>query len=199
VARKRHGLARTLTIGELVAGTDALPAGLAAAGATAERPIVCWLPNRLEWLPLVAAAARLGVPIIGLNTRYRADELGHALPRSTAGVLVAVEEVAGIRCGPRAAEAGAGSLRSVVVLGDDRDAAWDGSAAPCRNGTSWRGRSRSTTRRPLMTCSSRSRRPAPFHGPPTPRRGRSVPTAGCAPVTSAASRATAAWSSWPPR
>jgi fatty-acyl-CoA synthase len=125
VARERHGDARTLTIGSLVAGTDALSAGLAAAGATPERPIVCWLPNRLEWLRLAAAAGRLGVPIVGLNTRYRADELRHALGRSDAGVLVAVDEFAGIRFGPMAAEAGAGSLQSVVVVGASRDPAWD--------------------------------------------------------------------------
>ena len=125
MARERHGWQRSLTIGDLVAGTDALAAGLAAAGATPERPIVCWLPNRLEWLQLIAAAARLGVPIIGLNTRYRADELRHALQRSGAGVLVAVDEFAGIRFGPMAADAGAGSLQSVVVVGAERDPAWD--------------------------------------------------------------------------
>ncbi len=125
VARERHGGQRTLTIGDLVAGTDALAAGLAAAGATPDHPIVCWLPNRLEWLQLIAAAARLGVPIVGLNTRYRADELRHALQRSGAGVLVAVEEFAGIAFGPMAADAGAGSLQSVVVVGDHRDPAWD--------------------------------------------------------------------------
>ncbi len=65
------------------------------------------------------------MPVIGLNTRYRADELRHALQRSGAGVLVAVDEFAGIRFGPLAADAGAGSLQSVVVVGDDRDAAWD--------------------------------------------------------------------------
>jgi fatty-acyl-CoA synthase len=124
VARERHGLRRTLTIGGLGAGIDGLAAGLAAAGAAPERPIVCWLPNRLEWLQLVAAAARLGVPVVGLNTRYRADELRHALQRSAAGVLVAVDEFAGIRFAPMAAEAGAGELRSIVVVGADRDPAW---------------------------------------------------------------------------
>ena len=40
-------------------------------------------------------------------------------------MLVAVDEFAGIRFGPIAADAGAGSLQSVVVVGDDRDPAWD--------------------------------------------------------------------------
>lgn len=101
-----------------------LAAALGAAGAGPDRPIVAWLPNRLEWLPLYSAAARLGAPVVGLNTRYRADELRHALQRSAAGVLVAVDEFAGIRFGPIAAEAGAGSLSTVVVLGVERHAAW---------------------------------------------------------------------------
>ncbi len=124
MARERNGRRRTLTIGDLVAGTEALAAGLVAAGATPERPIVCWLPNCLEWIELIAAAARVGVPIVGLNTRYRADELRHALQRSGAAVLVAADEFAGIRFGPIVAEAGPGDLQTVVVVGADRDPAW---------------------------------------------------------------------------
>ena len=120
VVAERHGAPRSLTIGALVDGTEALAAGLAAAGAGPDRPIVAWLPNRLEWVPLIVAAARLGAPIVGLNTRYRADELRHALDRSAAAVLVAVDEFAGVRFGPIAAAAGAGSLAAVVVVGDGR-------------------------------------------------------------------------------
>ena len=91
VVRERHGEGRSCTVGDLVARTDRLAAGLAAAGASADRPIVVWLPNRNEWVEVIAAAARLGAPIVGLNTRYRADELRHVLERSDAGVLVAVD------------------------------------------------------------------------------------------------------------
>ncbi len=119
VVAERQGLRRTLTIGALVAGTDALAGGLARAGAGPDRPIVCWLPNRLEWVPLYLAAARIGAPVIGLNTRYRADELRHVLTRSDAAVLVGVDEFAGVRYAPIAAAAGPATLSTVVVVGDD--------------------------------------------------------------------------------
>ncbi len=125
IAIERHGGRRTLAIGDLVAGADRLAAGLAAAGASAERPIVLWLPNRMEWIEAIAAAARLGAPIIGLNTRYRADELRHVLARSDAGVLVAVDEFAGIRFAELVAEAGTASLASIVIAGE-RNESWNG-------------------------------------------------------------------------
>ena len=124
VAVERHGRRRTLTVGALVARAERLAAGLAAAGASADRPIVGWLPNRLEWVELIAAAGRLGVPIVGLNTRYRSDELRHVLERSAAGVLVAVDEFAGIRFGAVAAEAGRAGLVSVVVVDSPADPCW---------------------------------------------------------------------------
>ena len=83
------------------------------------------MPNRLEWVPLIVAAARLGAPVVGLNIRSRADELRHALDRSAAAVLVAVDEHAGVAFGPIAAAAGAGSLAAVVLVGDGHRPAWD--------------------------------------------------------------------------
>ena len=74
-------------------------------------------------MPLYVAAARIGAPVIGLNTRYRADELRHVLIRSDAAVLVGVDEFAGVRFAPIAAAAGAASLSTVVVVGDDPT--WD--------------------------------------------------------------------------
>ena len=124
VAVERHGRRRSLTVGALVARAERLAAGLVAAGASAERPIIGWLPNRLEWVELIAAAGRLGAPIVGLNTRYRSDELRHVLQRSNAGVLVAVDEFAGIRFGQVAAPAGRIGLLSVVVADGTVDPAW---------------------------------------------------------------------------
>src|SRR5829696_522876 len=95
VALERHGLRRTLTIGQLVAGSEARAAGLAGLGAGPERAVVVWLPNRLEWLEVVVAAARIGTPVVGLNPRYRSEELRHVLARSHAAVLVTVDGFAG--------------------------------------------------------------------------------------------------------
>jgi fatty-acyl-CoA synthase len=117
VVVERHGACRTLTVGDLVARTDAVAEGLAAAGASADRPIAVWLPNRIEWIEVIAAAARLGALVVAINPRYRADELRDVLERSNAGVLVAVDEFAGIRFAEIVAEAGAGGLASVVIVG----------------------------------------------------------------------------------
>ena len=75
VAVERHSACRALTVGDLVARTDVVAEGLAAAGAAADRPIVVWLPNRLEWIEVIAAAARLGALVVAVNPRY-SGELG---------------------------------------------------------------------------------------------------------------------------
>ena len=161
VARERHGLRRTLTIGGLGAGIDRLAAGLAAAGAAPERPIVCWLPNRLEWLQLAAAAARLGVPVVGLNTRYRADELRHALQRSAAGVLVGGRRV---RRDPLRSDGGRGRSRRAAIRRRRRRRPRPGLGrrrlCRARLGRSGGGGTASATNRHRTTCSSRSPRRA---------------------------------------
>jgi fatty-acyl-CoA synthase len=125
VAFERQGHGRALTIGDLVAATETRAAGLGALGAGPGRAIVAWLPNRLEWLELVAAAARIGAPVVGLNTRYRSEELRHVLERSRAAVLVVVDQFAGIRFREIATAAGVGADVSVVVV-DGPASGWAG-------------------------------------------------------------------------
>ncbi|MGO4393970.1 AMP-binding protein [Variovorax sp. M-6] len=50
--------------------------------------IAVWLVNRVEWLALVFAAARVGASLVAVNTRYRASELEHILQKSGARMLV---------------------------------------------------------------------------------------------------------------
>jgi len=50
--------------------------------------LAVWLPNRIEWLALLFAAARKGVRIASVNTRYRGQELEHILAASGAHLLV---------------------------------------------------------------------------------------------------------------
>ncbi|MCM5570334.1 AMP-binding protein [Burkholderiaceae bacterium FT117] len=47
-----------------------------------------WLPNRVEWLVLLFALARLGATLVSINTRYRAAEVAYLLERSGARLLV---------------------------------------------------------------------------------------------------------------
>lgn len=49
--------------------------------------IAIWMVNRLEWFVLLFAAARLGIIIVAVNTRYRSEELSHILRSSGARLL----------------------------------------------------------------------------------------------------------------
>ena len=50
--------------------------------------IAVWLVNRVEWLALLFAAARLGAVVAAVNTRYRAADVAHVVSLSGARMLV---------------------------------------------------------------------------------------------------------------
>ena len=50
--------------------------------------VALWLVNRIEWLTLYFALARLGAAVMTVNTRYRSHELAYILERSQASLLV---------------------------------------------------------------------------------------------------------------
>jgi fatty-acyl-CoA synthase len=62
---------------------------LAAQGISRGDVIAVWLVNRIEWVTLLFAAARLGVVAAAVNTRYRSAEVEHLLKLSGARMLVA--------------------------------------------------------------------------------------------------------------
>ncbi|MAZ04408.1 MAG: acyl-CoA synthetase [Sneathiella sp.] len=47
-----------------------------------------WLPNRIEWMALLFACARIGAIVGAVNTRYRAAELQHILKSSGSKLLI---------------------------------------------------------------------------------------------------------------
>lgn len=49
--------------------------------------VAVWMVNRLEWLALFFAAARLGAVLVPINTRYRSDEVTYILKKSGASIL----------------------------------------------------------------------------------------------------------------
>src|SRR5215475_3726752 len=49
--------------------------------------IAVWLVNRLEWMALLFAAARLGGIVAAVNTRYRSADVAHVLRVSGAKLL----------------------------------------------------------------------------------------------------------------
>ncbi|MFX6277449.1 AMP-binding protein, partial [Acinetobacter baumannii] len=50
--------------------------------------VAVWLVNRLEWIALLFAAARIGAVVAAVNTRYRSAEVAHLLKLSGARMLV---------------------------------------------------------------------------------------------------------------
>src|SRR3954471_21509354 len=58
--------------------------------------VAVFLPNGLAWVDLLLGAARLGAVVVGVNTRYRTDDLRHALRQSGATLLVSAEDFLGI-------------------------------------------------------------------------------------------------------
>ena len=50
--------------------------------------IAVWLVNRVEWLALLFAAARIGAVVAAVNTRYRAADVAHVVGLSGAKMLV---------------------------------------------------------------------------------------------------------------
>ena len=50
--------------------------------------IAVWLVNRVEWLAIFFALARLGATLVAVNTKYRSHELHYILTNSQASVLI---------------------------------------------------------------------------------------------------------------
>ncbi|QOZ51128.1 AMP-binding protein [Bradyrhizobium sp. CCBAU 53338] len=63
-------------------------AWLAAQGIGKGDVVAVWLVNRVEWIALLFAAARLGAIVAAVNTRYRSAEVAHLLKWSGAKLLV---------------------------------------------------------------------------------------------------------------
>src|SRR5690606_28690852 len=55
-----------------------------------------WLVNRIEWLALLFALARIGATLVAINTRYRSSELAYILERSDARLLMMQLDFRGI-------------------------------------------------------------------------------------------------------
>ncbi|MET4386278.1 fatty-acyl-CoA synthase [Bradyrhizobium sp. F1.4.3] len=67
---------------------DQTAAWLAAQGIGKGDVVAVWLVNRIEWVALLFAAARLGAVIAAVNTRYRSAEVAHLLKVSGARLMV---------------------------------------------------------------------------------------------------------------
>ncbi|SDW46409.1 fatty-acyl-CoA synthase [Albimonas donghaensis] len=94
LSRERGGPAFVDEAGAPVtaAAFDARVAGtadwLSAQGLRAGDCLAVWLDNGLDWPALLFAAARLGLRVAAVNTRYKAFELEHIIARSHASLIV---------------------------------------------------------------------------------------------------------------
>ncbi|WP_407120017.1 AMP-binding protein [Bradyrhizobium sp. STM 3561] len=73
---------------EFSAKVEQTAAWLAAQGIGKGDVVAVWLVNRVEWLALLFAAARLGAVVAAVNTRYRSAEVAHLLRVSGAKLMV---------------------------------------------------------------------------------------------------------------
>lgn len=63
----------------LLEAADRVASGLLALGLAKGDRIGIWSPNRVEWILVQVAAARLGLVLVTINPAYRRGELAHAL------------------------------------------------------------------------------------------------------------------------
>ncbi len=107
---------------------DQAAAWLAAHGVGKGDVIAVWLVNRLEWIALLLAAARVGAIVAAVNTRYRSAEVAHLLRLSGAKLLFLEASFRGIDfAGILAAidKAEVPRLQKLAVVGgDELSGAW---------------------------------------------------------------------------
>src|ERR1700761_5105264 len=80
---------KKVTRAQLARAVDQTAAWLAAQGISRGDVVAVWLVNRIEWVTLLFAAARLRAIVAAVNTRYRSAEVEHLLKLSGARMLVA--------------------------------------------------------------------------------------------------------------
>lgn len=86
---------REVSAGQLVARAERAAAGLQSLGLEPGSHLGVFLPNRSTWLVAALAAARAGVGILGLNTRFREAELDHLLGVAGVDTVLVADEFLG--------------------------------------------------------------------------------------------------------
>lgn len=78
---------RRLTWREVHEQSIGIARSFLAAGLTRGDHVALWLPNHPEWLLLWLGAARIGVAVVPVNTRYKPSEAEYVLGKSEAAML----------------------------------------------------------------------------------------------------------------
>ncbi len=87
---------RRLTYGRFLDGAHRWARHLASLGLKAGDAVAVWLPNGAAWLMIELAAARLGLVVVPVNTRFRAPEVREVLRRSGARMVVGPRAFVGV-------------------------------------------------------------------------------------------------------
>jgi fatty-acyl-CoA synthase len=112
-----------VSYGALAAEVAQVAGGLAALGLARGDRLALWLPNVPAWLALYLAAARLGVVVLAVNTRFRASELADLLGRSGAKALALWPDFKGIDFPAILGEVpgdALGALAHIIVYGEGK-------------------------------------------------------------------------------
>ena len=128
-----HG-GRRVSYGEVEAAAHAFAAALAGFGVGAGDRVGVHLPNRVEFVVCLFAAARLGAVVVPLDPQLTSTELQYLLRHSEAAVVVTAEQWGSVRLRARIEQAlpALPDVRRVVVVGwtptgpvGDRLLPWD--------------------------------------------------------------------------
>lgn len=90
------GEERRFTFQAFDAKVDALARGLLGLGLKRGDLLALWMTNTPEWVLVWIAAARIGVALAPINTRYKTDEAAYIIRQSKAKALIAMDQYWGI-------------------------------------------------------------------------------------------------------
>ena len=86
---------QTMTYREFNEKTDRLATALLKMGLTDDDRIAVILPTRPEFLMLWLAASKIGATVVGLNIRYREEEIIYMVKNAKPSTLVCINEITG--------------------------------------------------------------------------------------------------------
>ncbi len=117
-----------LTWAELDALVDRVASGLLQLDVAAGDRVGVWAPNRVEWLVVQYATARIGAILVNVNPAYRTSELTYALRQSGVSLLLAAPafRTSDYRAMVSEVSGDVVALRDAIFFGDS---AWSALAA----------------------------------------------------------------------
>jgi fatty-acyl-CoA synthase len=111
---------RRWTYAELADEVDRAARALMALGVQPGDHVGVWLVNRPEWVVLQFAIPRVGAVTVGLNTRYRVDDVAYTVDQADCSVLISADRAGPVDYAAMLAEVmpQLPKVRDLVVLGE---------------------------------------------------------------------------------